>query len=125
MNIKEFSHIAGISAHTLRYYEKVGIFQDINRNASGHRDFTETDIAWAKFINRLKETGMPLAQIRQYADLRKQGASTTHARRQLLMHHAAFLETKIEAEQRHLDKIHEKIKLYEKLLIEGIPLDLE
>lgn len=125
MNIKEFSKISGISAHTLRYYEKIGIFQEVNRNANGHRDFTESDILWAEFINRLKETGMPLEQIKQYAVLRKQGESTAKARMHLLKNHADALKKKILEEKQHLGKINEKIKYYEKIISDEIPLDLE
>lgn len=125
MNIKEFSKISGISAHTLRYYEKIGIFQEVNRNDSGHRDFTENDILWAEFINRLKETGMPLEQIKQYAVLRKQGESTVHDRMNLLKNHANALKKRISEEKQHLNKIIEKIKYYEKIIADKIPLDLE
>ena len=92
MNIKEFSKISGMSAHTLRYYEKIGIFQEIKRNYSGHREFSENDILWAEFINRLKETGMPLEQIKKYAVLRKQGEQTADARMKLLINHATALK---------------------------------
>jgi DNA-binding transcriptional MerR regulator len=125
MNIKEFSKISGISAHTLRYYEKIGIFQEINRNDSGHRNFSENDIVWAEFINRLKETGMPLEQIRKYAVLRKQGEHTAGDRMKLLINHATALKMKISEEKQHLKKIYEKIEYYEKTLIHEIPLDLE
>jgi DNA-binding transcriptional MerR regulator len=125
MNIKEFSKISGISAHTLRYYEKIGIFQEINRNDSGHRDFSENDILWAEFINRLKETGMPLGQIKKYAVLRKEGEHTASARMKLLINHATALKKKISDEKQHLKKICEKIVYYEKILINEIPLDLE
>ena len=125
MNIKEFSKISEISAHTLRYYEKIGVFQEVNRNVSGHRDFSENDILWAEFISRLKETGMPLEQIKIYAVLRKQGEHTASARKQLLTNHAAALEKKIADEKQHLKKIYEKIGYYEKMLKNQTPLDLE
>lgn len=125
MNIKVFSKISGISAHTLRYYEKIGIFQEINRNHSGHRNFSENDILWAEFINRLKETGMPLEQIKKYAVLRKQGEQTAGARMELLINHATALKKRISDEQQHLKKISEKIEYYEKILINKIPMDLE
>lgn len=125
MNIKEFSKISGISPHTLRYYEKIGVFQEINRNSSGHRDFSEKDILWAEFINRLKDTGMPLEQIKKYADLRKQGNHTANTRMTLLITHASSLEKKISDEKQHLRKIKEKIKFYEKIIRNEIPLDLE
>jgi len=125
MNIKEFSKISGISSHTLRFYEKIGIFQEVNRNNSGHRDFAENDILWAEFINRLKETGMPLEQIKQYANLRKLGESTAKARMNLLKEHAAGVKKRIAEEKLHLKKINAKIAFYEKMISGQIPLDLE
>ncbi len=117
MNIKEFSKISGISSYTLRYYEKIGIFKEIRRNASGHRAFTEEDLLWAEFVNRLKETGMPLEQIKKYALLRQQGESTANARKVLLENHAAVLKKKISEEKRHLNKLEEKIKYYENVIL--------
>ena len=76
MNIKTFSNSIELSVYTIRYYEKIGLFHNIQRNASGHRAFTKDDIAWAKFIKRLKDTGMPLSTIRQYAILREEGDYT-------------------------------------------------
>ncbi len=117
MNIKEFSEISGISAHTLRYYEKIGIFQEIRRNSSGHRDFTEKDLLWAEFIHRLKETGMPLEQIKKYAMLRQQGDRTAEARKKLLEEHASVLKKRISGEKHHLHKLEEKIKYYENVIL--------
>lgn len=118
MNIKAFSKISGMSAYTLRYYEKIGIFQEISRNASGHRNFTEDDLLWAKFINRLKETGMPLEKIKEYAILRQKGKSTSNARMRLLKNHAIVLKNKISEEKRHLMKINEKIEYYENIVLD-------
>lgn len=117
MNIKEFSRFSGISSYTLRYYEKIGIFQKISRNASGHRDYTEKDLLWAEFINRLKETGMPLKEIKNYAFLRQRGESTANARKNLLEDHASVLENKISQEKQHLRKINEKIEYYETVIL--------
>jgi DNA-binding transcriptional MerR regulator len=113
VNVKEFSKRAGISPHTVRYYEKIGLLRDIRRLPNGHRDFSEKDIAWIGFVQRLKETGMPLEQIHRYADLREQGESTLEERRQLLENHACALEQSIAEQQRHLDKLREKIALYQ------------
>lgn len=59
MTIGEFSVITGISAYTLRYYEKKGLLR-VNRDSGGRRDYSEDDIEWVKFIRRLKDTGMLL-----------------------------------------------------------------
>ncbi|NQZ91482.1 MAG: MerR family transcriptional regulator [Moritella sp.] len=116
MNIQQFSKLTDISSHTIRYYEKIGLLKNVSRNASGHRWFTEKDLIWFEFIKRLKDTGMPLGNIRQYADLRDAGASTSELRMQMLQQHAVMLETKIADEQFHLKMLKEKIEHYRKVI---------
>ena len=116
MNIGEFAQRAGVSAHTLRYYERIGLLRRVARNASGHRDFVASDLAWIAFVKRLKATGMPLADIRRYAELRAAGASTAAARQALLEAHAARLESRLAREQEHLERIRDKIAYYRALV---------
>ena len=59
MIISKFSEAAGISASALRYYEKKGLLR-VNRDPAGRRDYSEDDIEWVKFLQRLKDTGMLL-----------------------------------------------------------------
>jgi DNA-binding transcriptional MerR regulator len=118
MNIQKFAELSEISAHTIRYYEKIGLLRNINRNSSGHRSFTEGDIVWADFIKRLKDTGMSLQDIRRYADLRAEGEHTAKLRMQLLQAHTKILEERIAAEVLHLQKLNEKIKFYETLIMD-------
>lgn len=115
MNIKKFSELTGMSSHTIRYYEKLGIFKKIQRNASGHRSFTENDVVWAGFIKRLKDTGMSLDKILDYADLREEGQHTARSRMQILEAHACILEGRIAAEQSNLEKLRDKIKYYKSI----------
>ncbi len=112
MNIKQFSELVDISAYTLRYYEKIGLLTNINRNSSGHRNFTEKDIEWIKFVKRLKDTGMPLDVITDYADLRSKGDTTSAQRMKLLEEHAILLKETIELEKSHLKKLEQKIEHY-------------
>ncbi|MFT6925224.1 MAG: DNA-binding transcriptional MerR regulator [Psychromonas sp.] len=116
MNIKKFSERTNISAYTIRYYEKIGLLKNISRNASDHRYFTEKDIIWIEFIKRLKDTGMALDNIRKYADLRDQGASTSQLRMQILQQHALILESKIAEQQFHLTKLKDKIEHYGQII---------
>lgn len=116
MNIKNFSILTNISAHTLRYYEKIGLLKQIERNSSGHRYFTQKDVVWVEFIKRLKETGMPLKQILTYADLRDVGISTSGLRMKILEEHALILEEKIAEEQSHLKMLRTKIQYYSKII---------
>ncbi|MGX9461498.1 MerR family transcriptional regulator [Shewanella sp. A14] len=112
MNMKAFSTLAGLSSYTLRYYEKVGLLSKIQRNSSGHRVYTAKDLEWVNFVKRLKDTGMPLAEIVKYAVLRELGSSTVLARQQLLEHHKDQLQAHIELQKNHLLALENKISLY-------------
>ncbi|MCG9630362.1 MerR family transcriptional regulator [Vibrio sp. Isolate30] len=112
MNIKEFSNLVGLSAHTLRYYEKIGLLKNVQRTSSGHRAYTLKDLKWIEFVVRLKETAMPLEEILKYASLREQGASTVLQRQVLLEKHQQNLEAHIEQQQSHLAALENKIDLY-------------
>jgi len=116
MNIEKFSKLTNVSAYTIRYYEKIGLLKDIVRNASGHRFFTSKDIDWLSFVTRLKNMGMPLDNIKQYADLREKGESTSELRKQLLESHVLVVEKRISIESLHLKKINEKIGYYEEVI---------
>jgi len=113
MNISQFAALTGMSAHTLRYYEKIGLLHSVVRNGSGHRDYSAKEAEWIGFITRLKETGMPLKQILTYAELRAQGDATASRRQQLLEQHATQLAERIRQEQEHLLALKQKIHYYQ------------
>ena len=112
MNIKELSEKTQLSAHTLRYYEKIGILPGIHKNASGHRVYSNADMDWLSFVIKLKSTGMPLEKILEYAHLREQGEATTAARMALLVAHREALEAAIQQQQNHLQALDKKIAFY-------------
>jgi DNA-binding transcriptional MerR regulator len=87
MKIGELAKRAGLSAHTLRYYERIGLLPHADRNASGQRDYDASILVWIGFLERLKTTGMPIREMLRYAALREQGAETGAARRVLLEAH--------------------------------------
>ncbi|GAB3522166.1 MerR family transcriptional regulator [Photobacterium alginatilyticum] len=112
MNIKDFSEVTSLSPHTLRYYEKIGLLLNIQRNPSGHRVYTSRDLEWAQFIVRLKDTGMPLDNILEYAQLRNLGDSTLAERQTLLEAHRSNLRRRIDDELLHLKALDKKIDYY-------------
>ncbi|MES1924117.1 MerR family transcriptional regulator [Salinisphaera sp. T31B1] len=114
MNIGEFATRSGVSADTLRYYEKIGVLRTIARNASGHRVYDVRDLDWIAFVLRLKDTAMPLADIRRYAELRAQGDATCDERRQMLEAHAGHLQKKIQRDRDHLAAMQAKIAFYDR-----------
>jgi DNA-binding transcriptional MerR regulator len=123
MNVSEFSKRVGLNPHTIRYYDKLGLIGRVHRRPNGHRIFSEKDVAWIEFVQRLKETDMPLEKILQYAALREQGNETLLERMQLLVDHAKELVDRITTQQQHLEKLNDKIDLYDSALTGKISLD--
>ncbi len=112
-SIGEFSAAVGLGVHTLRYYEKEGLIV-AGRDKNGRRVYGEGDIAWIDFILRLKETGMPLRDIRRYALLRYKGDKTMPERLQMLKVHREFIRGEIQKWEVNLANMDKKIKIYEK-----------
>lgn len=112
MNIKKFSKLTGLSAHTLRYYEKIGLILNIVRNSKGHRDYDEKDVAWVEFLKRLKATGMPLNMMKTFAGLRHRGDATVGDRLRILEAHYQRVSENIEALLGHRKKLADKINIY-------------
>ena len=88
MNIREFAEHSGLTAHTLRYYERVGLMGSIGREANGHRVYGPQDSQWVTFLHHLRETGMSIREMQRYCALRDQGDATLAARLALLERHA-------------------------------------
>ena len=111
MNIGTICERTKLSAHTLRYYEKIGLLVDVRRDSKGHRCYSEQDIIWIEFIKRLKATNMPLNEIRRFARLRARGDATIDERVKLLERHEARVVEQMETLRYHRRKIKEKIAL--------------
>ncbi|AVW90571.1 MerR family transcriptional regulator [Celeribacter baekdonensis] len=87
MKIGDLAKRTGITAHTIRYYERIGLLPYAHRDGSGRRDYGEDSVVWIGFLSRLKTTGMPIRDMLRYAKLRAQGDSTGPARAVLLSEH--------------------------------------
>lgn len=111
-SIGEFSRVTGLGIHTLRYYEHENLIIP-SRNSSDRRRYSEKDIAWIAFIKRLKATGMPIKEIKKYAQLRAAGDATLPERMELLMQHRQSLNQQIRQLQEHAAKLDEKISFYQ------------
>lgn len=107
----QFAKLMEISLDTLRYYEKERLIMP-RRKKNNHRTYTDGDANWMLFIKRLKETGMPIKEIRKYARLRSKGAATMGERMQMLMRHRDALDEKIKQLKKHRRKLDEKIAYY-------------
>ena len=112
MSIAEAAEATGLSAHTLRYYERAGLLEPVNRNEGGHRRYREPDLELIKFLSRLRATGMPIRDVRRYAELMKAGDETTEERLALLEAHREAVVARLEATAENLELIEWKIGIY-------------
>ena len=112
MTVAEAAAEAGVSAHTLRYYERAGLLARVDRNGAGHRDFAEEDIEWIVMVTRLRATGMPIRAIREYAELVRAGDGNESERLALLEAHRERVLEQLASIQRNLELVDYKIGLY-------------
>lgn len=82
--ISEVADRTGLSAHTLRWYERIGLMPHVDRSHTGQRRFTNKDLDWLDLVGKLRLTGMPVAGMVRYAELVRAGAQTLTERRELL-----------------------------------------
>ena len=114
-SIAEAADATGLTTHTLRYYERDGLLLDaVDRASSGHRRYSEDDVGWIRMITRLRATGMPIREVRQYADLVRAGDGNEAERLQLLVAHRDRVRQQLAEVATHLEAIEFKIGLYER-----------
>ncbi|WP_157250940.1 MerR family transcriptional regulator [Nonomuraea typhae] len=106
----------GFSLDTLRYYEKIGLLVDIERNAAGQRRFSQADVGWLGLIRCLRDTGMPIAEMLRFAELVRQGDHTVADRIRLLEEHDRRVEAQIANLGERQRYIHNKISYYRSVL---------
>jgi len=116
LSISEAAERTGLSAHTLRYWERAGLLEPVGRNGSGHRRFAEEDLERIKFLTKLRATGMPIRQVRRYAELLRGGEATNGERLELLEAHRKSVLAQLEETAGHLELIDWKINLYRERL---------
>ncbi|GIP21934.1 MerR family transcriptional regulator [Paenibacillus sp. J22TS3] len=115
LTIRQVAALTGLSVHTLRYYEQIGLLTSIDRNEHGHRCFTSEDVTWIEFINRLKATGMTLTNMLEIAELKRKGDTTLTARRILLEEHYSEVQKALMELETNLHLLAEKITTYKDL----------
>jgi DNA-binding transcriptional MerR regulator len=113
MRISEVSQQCGISADTLRYYERIGLLPPVDRNDGGIRDYGEIDLKRVEFIKCMRSVGLPIEVLIEYFKLVQQGDQTIEARKEILVEQRAQLVAKMEEIQETLDFLDYKISVYE------------
>ncbi len=111
MRIGQVVQETGLSASTLRYYEREGLVS-VARDGAGRRLYDAQDVSWIRFLQRLRAASMPIGLMRRYAQLRKAGPSTLRERLELLCDYEADVRSRIAELSTHADALDAKIALY-------------
>jgi DNA-binding transcriptional MerR regulator len=117
LSISEAARATGLSAHTLRYYERAGLMLDpVDRAESTHRRYSEQDIDWVVMLTRMRKTGMPIRRLREYADLVRAGDGNEEERLALLEEHRRAVLEQLQEVASNLEAIDYKIRIYRERL---------
>jgi DNA-binding transcriptional MerR regulator len=111
--VKDISTKTGVTAHTLRFYEKQGVLPYAQRTENGIRMYDESSIEWIETVLALRSTGIPLAELKQYVDLYKEGDSTVQKRKEMMYNHKVKVEEQMLQLIKTLGRINYKMALYD------------
>jgi DNA-binding transcriptional MerR regulator len=112
MKIGNLAKKSGLSAHTLRYYERIGLMPYADRDRSGQRDYDVSILAWIEFLGRLKTTDMPIREMLRYAELLERGDQTFSQRREMLERHRKRVKERLAELNACLRVLDKKIASY-------------
>jgi len=113
LTIADAARRTGVSAHTLRYYERAGlVVTRVDRTSGGRRRYRQLDLDWIRICTRFRATGMPIKTIRRYADLVAAGRGNEQERLTLLEEHRAEVLAKLTELEENLKQIDRKIGIY-------------
>lgn len=113
MTIAEVAKKYGLTADTLRYYERVGLLPDVRRTPGGVRDYSEEDCRWVEYIKCMRSAGISVETLIEYVKLFHQGAETIAARKKLLLEQRELIVARINELNDVLAKLDWKLDGYE------------
>jgi DNA-binding transcriptional MerR regulator len=116
LTIEEAAERTGVSAHTLRYYERIGLLAPVPRGSGGHRRYTDGDLGSVVFLTLLRQTGMPIRDMQRFVELTRAGDHTIVDRVAVLTDHRTELVAHIALLRRHLAALDHKIGIYTDML---------
>ena len=120
LTIQQVAEQTGLSVHTLRYYERIGLIHPIERADNSHRRYSLDDVGWIDFLMKLRATGMTIQQMQAYAELQRQGDVTVSQRLEMLQEHRCLVEEQIAILQEHLKLIYYKIEVYGEIVADQL-----
>jgi DNA-binding transcriptional MerR regulator len=118
LSIGDVARRTGLSVHALRFYEREGLLltQHVARGTGGHRRYTEQDVNWLRICIKLRRSGMPLAKIRRFAALVREGPGNEEQRLELLREQQRHVETQLAELEECRRIISRKVGVYEQHL---------
>lgn len=119
LSVSEAAAEVGLTSHTLRWYEQQGLVAPVARDSAGRRRYTEQDLSWLGALTRLRRTGMPVRDMRRYAELARRGAQTIGERMRLFEQHRQRVHQRIAQLQQDLNFLEYKISHYRKAAQDG------
>lgn len=117
MNIKKISEISGVSADTIRYYEKIALIPPVKRNKNGVREFDDEDLKWIKFTRQMRNAGLSIEGLTHYLALFSEGRHTVPERKQLLSEQIAVLREKINDMTEAVERLEYKLDHYDEHIL--------
>ena len=111
--IQEAAQEMDVSAHTLRYYEKIGLLPSIQRSDNGRRNYTEEDLGWVYWLKLLRESGMSIRAMKRYVEITRAGDHTIDERCAMLEEHRNQLRAQIGKLQGYLKRLNQKVEFYQ------------
>ena len=111
-SIQDVSKKTGLTAHTLRYYEKEGLISGVERSQGGFRQYTDEDLERLGLICCLKNTGMSIQEIARFVQLTHEGDNTLQERVELLRVHRENVLARIAEMEKHLEKVTWKLNFF-------------
>lgn len=115
MTIKEVSEKYGLSADTIRYYERIGLIPHVPRKDNGIRDFDESSCGWVEFIKCMRSSGVQVEALVEYVSLFFQD-NTEAARKDILVEQRARLQEQYNQLQTTMSRLDWKISHYDELI---------
>lgn len=118
MTITEVSKKYGLTADTLRYYERIGLIPPVPRGKGGVRDYDEASCQWVELMKCMRSAGVQIDALIEYAALAQRGDESLEARRELLIRQREQMTARMADMQASLDRLNCKIERYDLLLAE-------
>lgn len=119
LRIGELAARSGRSVHAIRWYESQGLMPGVARDAGGRRVYHAMHLGWLELMDRLRRTGMSIAEMRAYTELVRQGRGSLRQRQELLAAHRVRVQDTIAQWLQALELIDGKIAFYDEWLATG------